>query len=1029
MTTLFLFICILSFNFFSPTTPTDVVHAILDQDYLYNCQLTDTPRSEIQWTIQGSEVSVNSTSYTIYPNGSLLFTPITTAIAGATVLNQCCLGSNCSPFFIFLSVINTPIAQNASGVEFSSITLVCDSNNSSPPPSFSWYRNGSKISSNRMTMLESVTRADAGVYTCNIANELGSKSTDIQVTIEYMPTAEITGEYQRLAPAGSTVQLSCSFDGLPKPVVSWRYSSDAVFSSSLPIINPALSFPSANSVTLTLSAITYEQTGYYHCLAANAHGNSTSLVRVTVQTAPQPPLISVASVQSRNFTVRWSYQDNGNSPLTHTIVEYKLDTTSTWLSVMIVGNATTEFTPSEQLVANSLYLIRVFVENSINSSLPAETSARTLPLVPPVPRSVTLQVISHLVLELMWEPPTLTSEHTPVEKYECQLKSESEADWRSVVTLSPTQFSYSFNSLNPGTLYLSRVRCGNSAGYSTPWVQVSNRTNHTIPGPPSLQVTSLDFMKIRVNWTPGSDGGRPLETWTIEISKDALTWENRGTFPASLRTYDIDGLEPDTSYYVRIWVTNKIGSSRTVQAQTATLSKSPLGVVDSDITPVSVTATSILLSWIPVNYTDVAVSIEYEINYSLLSDPLLPLSTVRTNGTSYTFQDLLPLSTYSFSIRVTDGEDRSDRDVVFTLTTTLPALNITQTPADSLLGTRVVLSCVFAEKYRDVYEPAFVSWYKGVHLMQEGQKVREDPDYFYLYQHYLVFPELHSSHFGNYSCRVGSQFASKTVTGRSIDTSFQLWEENMVVIITAIVLVSAMIIFLCGLSLILCCVFCVRRHRKAKNARYPVGIPTKSWTNTSTYSPLRSDQTGFNPLKLEPLPPHRDSLTDGSPDHLRGEPTYTTSFLHNLSPGSTLERPVVPRSAILPIPVERSEAESSKSTPIPPPPFSAEEVFGDIASLPKRLTITEGMTSLRAEKNPPPSPPLSVKTAPNYENTSTGSGPDPLEGPHYQNLPEAREPEPADPLLYQNLPLDSGTQHVTGVEMIQMPHNCISTDI
>ena len=1005
---------VLSFSFLliSPVSLFEILYASLGEDLFYSC-----PRAApIKWSIDGNSLTTNSSSYTIYPNGSLLVTPVTESILGIGVSNQCCREStsDCHSFFFILSSIEHPIQDNVTALEFSDTSLECSTANIQPPPSFSWFRDSELVSSDRVYILRNVSREDSGPYTCTITNSIGSRSTDMFLTVEYPPSVVVAGPGVLYSSVGEQITLECSVAGVPEPQMEWHYNKDSADISDASRLT-------ANSSNLTILTVSYNQSGYYSCFANNSRGSSQSSVHVIIQALPQPPVVSIARTTSSSISIEWVYGHNGNSPLISTLIEYMTGTSSVWESRLISGNLTTESTLTG-LVANSEHTLRVSVYNALGQSGYATVQAATRPIQPPTPLQVRLLALSPSSLQLLWLPPLLTSEHTPVLGYEYQIRPVGASAWSPLANCPSSQLIVKFRSLIPGTLYEARVRSVNSAGPGT-FITVQNMTNFTYPGQPGLSAVALDFRSIRVSWSASTTGGTPLLFWSLEISEDSLRWTLVSTFDITQTQFDVTNeLRPDTTYFLRVWVNNELGSSPVSQVMVATRVKRPIGAVDSNISAVFITTSSIKISWLPVEYTDIAFTLDYEIKYSLLAESVEPTQAVTAEQTHYTFQNLEPLSTYKFSIVARDGTETSTRPVVFHFTTALPSLRIVPSPPVPAVGHKFRLSCVFTEELRGLLSPSYVSWYRaGANLRDLSQN--QSPD-LYLHKNHLVFPRFDPSHYGNYSCRVRDRFAHKLLETESPVVEGNFFSENLEIIVICAAIVGCFLAFLCLICAVLCCVVCYRRSVKARNARYPVGIPKRSWFNQGPYSPLRAETTVFNPLKTEVDTHSHPRDSSHEPDRLfehnpTGERVYTTSFLHNLSsaghtPNDTAERPPLLRPGLARANFDRLDAESSPSSrvdsdvqaPPLPPPFSTEEVFGDSLSLPKRLTITEGMTGFR-DIEPFDSPPSSVRTAPNYDVISNDSAPVPL----YQNIRPQTD------------------SHVPSVEVITLPDNCISTDI
>ena len=66
-------------------------------------------------------------------------------------------------------------------------------------------------------------------------------------------------------------QLVCEAQGNPKPTVYWFFG-DHIISEEMPLSN-----------YLTLDISSFEESGYYTCIAKNRHNSTSKSLRVTVQ--------------------------------------------------------------------------------------------------------------------------------------------------------------------------------------------------------------------------------------------------------------------------------------------------------------------------------------------------------------------------------------------------------------------------------------------------------------------------------------------------------------------------------------------------------------------------------------------------------------------------------------------------------------------------------------------------------------------------------------------------------------------------
>ncbi|ESO98015.1 hypothetical protein LOTGIDRAFT_174452 [Lottia gigantea] len=88
--------------------------------------------------------------------------------------------------------------------------------------------------------------------------------------------------------------------------------------------------------------------------------------------------------------------------------------------------------------------------------------------------------------------------------------------------------------------------------------------SETVPDSPELVLLNKTSDTICIEWKPGSKGGTS-QSFIVQHSTDDKTWVNSSTILDGTNNgrvdYCIEGLEPDTSYYIRVIASNKYGES------------------------------------------------------------------------------------------------------------------------------------------------------------------------------------------------------------------------------------------------------------------------------------------------------------------------------------------------------------------------------------------------------------------------------------------------------------------------------------
>ena len=100
---------------------------------------------------------------------------------------------------------------------------------------------------------------------------------------------------------------------------------------------------------------------------------------------------------------------------------------------------------------------------------------------------------------------------------------------------------------------------------------ISNLLYVVVPSPPEkLRVTSMTSRVVNIIWTPGFNGNSDILHYTIQISTDNHIFSNARcqglsssgcVVSSSFPSASLVGLHPARTYYIRMFATNKVGSS------------------------------------------------------------------------------------------------------------------------------------------------------------------------------------------------------------------------------------------------------------------------------------------------------------------------------------------------------------------------------------------------------------------------------------------------------------------------------------
>ncbi|NXO39218.1 HMCN1 protein, partial [Locustella ochotensis] len=119
--------------------------------------------------------------------------------------------------------------------------------------------------------------SDAGSYSCTAANEGGSATASVFLTVQEPPRLVISPKNQTFT-EGSEVSIRCSATGYPKPTVVWTLNDMFIIGSSRYRMTP--------EGTLIIRKAVARDAGIYGCLASNSAGTEKQTSILTYIEAP-----------------------------------------------------------------------------------------------------------------------------------------------------------------------------------------------------------------------------------------------------------------------------------------------------------------------------------------------------------------------------------------------------------------------------------------------------------------------------------------------------------------------------------------------------------------------------------------------------------------------------------------------------------------------------------------------------------------------------------------------------------------------
>eukprot|EP00794_Sanderia_malayensis_P008073 gene8073-8937_t len=264
-----------------PTLNTSNQVVIVEQQSLHiQCTAVSLPAANYIWaTDRGVTISASNT---------LSFNSINRTDEGTYYCNATNLAGTkkSDPLSITVHFIDRPTFNVSSSqvtrVENSPLYVKCSST-LSPAASFQWLSSsGDVVSNTNMLVFASISRTDAGVYTCNATNVVGSQTASINVTVQYidLPTLNVTYSNISITEA-SRFSVLCQSNALPDAGYQWISGQGETVS---------------NSALLSFASIHRNNSGNYYCSVLNYAGNKVSRnITIDVQYIDTPELNSTLS--------------------------------------------------------------------------------------------------------------------------------------------------------------------------------------------------------------------------------------------------------------------------------------------------------------------------------------------------------------------------------------------------------------------------------------------------------------------------------------------------------------------------------------------------------------------------------------------------------------------------------------------------------------------------------------------------------------------------------------------------------------
>ena len=449
---------------------------------------------------------------------------------------------------------------------------ICWSTDHNPTTGDSFGTSGSGLGSFtvNMTDLNPSTTYYVRAFAVNSAGTSYGEEVSF-VTTEYLfaptvTTAQVTNITQTTALGGGSVTDDGGAE-VTERGVCWSTSHNPTTTGS-----HASSGTGTGSFTVNITGLTASTTYYVRAYAVNSQGTSygdeVSFVTAQNVSAPTVTTYYASNITQNSATGGGNVTSDGGATVTERGVCWSTSQNPTVSdSHASSGTGTGSFAVQMTgLSANTTYYVRAYAVNSAGTSYGNEVSFTTAPNLP----SVTTLAVNNITQTTATGGGNVTSDGgaSVTERGVCWSTNHNPTlnDSHANSGTGTGSFTVSMTGLSPHTTYYVRAYATNSAGTSY-GTEVSFITAQNIFTP---TVTTTDVTNITQTTATGggnvtNDGGAPVTErgvcWSTNHNPTVNnSHANNGTGTGSY-TVSMTGLTPNTTYYVRAYAVNSVGTS------------------------------------------------------------------------------------------------------------------------------------------------------------------------------------------------------------------------------------------------------------------------------------------------------------------------------------------------------------------------------------------------------------------------------------------------------------------------------------
>ncbi|XP_023317526.1 Down syndrome cell adhesion molecule-like protein Dscam2 [Trichogramma pretiosum] len=644
-----------------------------------------------------------------------------------------------------------------------------------------------KIHSNGSLVFARVQENHEGFYLCEAVNGIGAGLSKVVYLTVNAPAHFAVKHENRTARLGSNTSLRCDAKGDHPLKIIWRKIGsqlEPAISDYRYMVKELNSTDGAASV-LGLVGTTRDDSGRYVCIASNAYGRDEMTIHLYIQEPPDfPRNLRVLEKGSRFIKLGWLTSQDGNSPITQYIVEYKTESEvwhdHTFHTTVPGGQSHAHISGLRPAVT---YQFRIFAENELGRSQPSDILDATTEGETPggPPKNLKVEPSSSTELKVTWEPPDDDLWNGEILGYHVGYKEQrhgTEYVYKTVegristasiaLGLAKTAIpgrQCQLSGLKKYARYSVVVQAYNALGPGPMTPEVVATTLEDVPSSPPQDVrcTALTSQSLQVSWDPPPNSslngvlkGYKVMYENMDALQDAAAGKLDTKSTAAL-TVGLTNLEKHTNYSVQVLAWTRAGDG-VASAPLYCVTEEDRPEVPAGIKAVASSATSIIVSWQPPLRSNGIIT-SYSVHVrSVGPDGKWYRRALPPHETSYLAENLHKKNQYEFNIAaVTSVGDGPRTPSIIVSPSSEVRAAVYSFGATLVVPWKqdVLLPCQRVGKP----EPS-VTW------KQWGQVIRFGPTSRLVLENdgSLQIRDLHREDSGNYTCHVENRYGSDQIT-------------------------------------------------------------------------------------------------------------------------------------------------------------------------------------------------------------------------------------------------------------------------